>query len=236
MQTPSAPLRREVISAVTSPGTRAGTGRRAKRRCSTSWTGARATASGLSDQNTRGVKIAAGADVCLELSRMTSVEPFVKDGRHFVRVGAGCTLQTLLDKLHAATDQTLPTFGAVKKQTIAGAISTGTHGSGLQSLSHFVTNVRIAGASLEPPRRSTTTLGQALSPAGCRYRTPVSRDGKVSRLVSAQRFGRRLQEQVHGESARTGPPQAVTVVAGRAEMNQSRSQRRDSSSRHSAPA
>ena len=88
--------------------------------------------------------IAAGADVSLELSRMTSVEPFVKDGSRFVRVGAGCTLQKLLDKLHAATDQTLPTLGAIKKQTIAGAISTGTHGSGLQSLSHFVTNVRIA--------------------------------------------------------------------------------------------
>ncbi len=88
--------------------------------------------------------IAAGADVCIELSRITSVEPFVKDGGRFVRVGAGCTLQKLLDKLHAATDQTLPTLGAITKQTIAGAISTGTHGSGLQSLSHFVANVRIA--------------------------------------------------------------------------------------------
>ena len=86
----------------------------------------------------------AGADVCLDLSRMTGVEPFVKDGSRFVRVAAGCTLQNLLDKLHAATDQTLPTLGAVTKQTIAGAISTGTHGSGLQSLSHFVAAVRMA--------------------------------------------------------------------------------------------
>ena len=88
--------------------------------------------------------IVAGADVCLELSRMTSVEPFAKDGNRFVRVEAGCTLQNLLDRLHAATDQTLPTLGAVKKQTVAGAISTGTHGSGLQSLSHFVVNIRVA--------------------------------------------------------------------------------------------
>lgn len=88
--------------------------------------------------------IAAGVDVSIDLSRMNSVEPFVKDGSGFVRVGAGCTLQNLLDTLHAETDQTLPTLGAVKEQTIAGAISTGTHGSGLQSLSHFVASVRLA--------------------------------------------------------------------------------------------
>ena len=43
-----------------------------------------------------------------------------------------------------ATDRTLPTLGAIKKQTISGAISTGTHGSGKQSLSHFVAAVRAA--------------------------------------------------------------------------------------------
>lgn len=42
------------------------------------------------------------------------------------------------------TDRTLPTIGVIKKQTVAGAIPTGTHGSGRQSLSHFVAAVRIA--------------------------------------------------------------------------------------------
>ena len=87
----------------------------------------------------------------------------MKDGSHYVRVGAGCTLQGLLDTLHAATDHTLPTLGAVTKQTIAGAISTGTHGLGLQSLSHFVANVRMgtydsAGRAVDlriPERRRT---------------------------------------------------------------------------------
>ena len=64
--------------------------------------------------------IAAGTDVSLDMSRMNGVQPFVKDGACFVRVGAGCTLQNLLDTLHATTDQTLPTLGAVKKQTISG--------------------------------------------------------------------------------------------------------------------
>src|SRR5262245_36278829 len=88
--------------------------------------------------------IASGADVSLDMSAFTTVEPFSRNGSTYVRVGAGCTLQALLDKLHASTDQTLPTLGAIKKQTISGAISTGTHGSGRQSLSHFVTAVRVA--------------------------------------------------------------------------------------------
>jgi len=54
-------------------------------------------------------------------------------------------LQDLLDRLHAMTDRTLPTLGVIKRQTISGAVSTGTHGSGRPSLSHFVTGVRIGG-------------------------------------------------------------------------------------------
>ena len=60
-----------------------------------------------------------------------------------VRVGGGCTLTRLLEELRR-DDCTLPTLGAITKQTIAGAISTGTHGSGHQSLSHIVEEVRLA--------------------------------------------------------------------------------------------
>lgn len=88
--------------------------------------------------------IAAGADIVLDMSALDGVEPTTHDGLDIVRVGAGCRLQNLLDRLHATTDRTLPTLGAIKKQTISGAISTGTHGSGKQSLSHFVTRVRMA--------------------------------------------------------------------------------------------
>jgi L-gulono-1,4-lactone dehydrogenase len=84
-------------------------------------------------------------DIALDMSKFDAVRPFTRDGETWVEVGAGCRLQGLLDRLHAATDRTLPTLGAIKRQTIAGAISTGTHGSGKQSLSHFVTAVRLAG-------------------------------------------------------------------------------------------
>jgi len=88
--------------------------------------------------------IAKVSGVTLDMSRFDEVHPFKKCGRTFVRVGAGCRLQDLLDRLHAATDRTLPTMGVIKRQTLSGIISTATHGSGKQSLSHFVTSVRVA--------------------------------------------------------------------------------------------
>jgi L-gulono-1,4-lactone dehydrogenase len=86
--------------------------------------------------------IAANSEIALDLSALNSVTPVTTNGLDLVRVGAGCRLQELLDRLHAATNRTLPTLGAIKKQTISGAISTGTHGSGRQSLSHFVASLR----------------------------------------------------------------------------------------------
>jgi hypothetical protein len=74
------------------------------------------------------------------------------NGEHFVRVGAGCRLKDLLARLHSRTDRTLPTLGAVTQQTISGAISTGTHGSGRQSMSHFVARIRAAVLSAETGR------------------------------------------------------------------------------------
>lgn len=88
--------------------------------------------------------VASNADIVLDMSAFNSVDLITESGEQRVRVGAGCKLQDLLDKLHAMSDRTLPTLGAIKRQTISGAISTGTHGSGRQSLSHFVTAVRIA--------------------------------------------------------------------------------------------
>src|SRR5438552_8370577 len=86
--------------------------------------------------------VAANPEIALDMSALNSVNPIKVNGQDLVRVGAGCRLQDLLDRLHAATDRTLPTLGAIKKQTVSGAISTGTHGSGRQSLSHFVAAVR----------------------------------------------------------------------------------------------
>jgi FAD/FMN-containing dehydrogenase len=88
--------------------------------------------------------IAACTDVTLDLSRLDDVRLFEKNGAVLARVGAGCTLQSCLDRLHHTSGRTLPTLGAIKRQTVSGAVSTGTHGSGIQSLSHFVAGVRLA--------------------------------------------------------------------------------------------
>ncbi|RLS52670.1 MAG: FAD-binding protein [Planctomycetota bacterium] len=60
-----------------------------------------------------------------------------------VTVGAGCQIKTLLEYLRRH-GKTLPSVGLITEQTIAGAISTGTHGSGRHSLSHYVEAVRVA--------------------------------------------------------------------------------------------
>lgn len=88
--------------------------------------------------------IAANTDIALDMSAFSSVELVTVEGEQLARVGAGCRLQHLLDRVHAMSDRTLPTLGAIKKQTISGVVSTGTHGSGRQSISHFVVAVRMA--------------------------------------------------------------------------------------------
>ena len=82
-------------------------------------------------------------DTLLDLTRIKHVETFESDGQTFVRVGAGCQIKRLLKTL----DQSglmLPSVGLITEQRIAGAISTGTHGSGKHSFSHYVTAVRVA--------------------------------------------------------------------------------------------
>ena len=51
------------------------------------------------------------------------------DGAVYVEAGAGCTVDQILDYLERHGGYTLPTYGMIGKQTIAGAISTATHGS-----------------------------------------------------------------------------------------------------------
>jgi hypothetical protein len=82
-------------------------------------------------------------DILLDLSHFDSVRP--NSGLAMsVDVGAGCQIKRLLSELEDKTQWTLPSVGFITEQTIAGAISTGTHGSGRHSLSHYVTGVRVA--------------------------------------------------------------------------------------------
>ncbi|MBI2049585.1 FAD-binding protein [Candidatus Roizmanbacteria bacterium] len=87
-------------------------------------------------------------DVIVDLRYINSVE-VTKDknnGQVWATVGGGCVLQDMLDAIRrkAGSNVAIPTLGGLKRQTIAGAISTGTHGSGKSSLSHFMKELRMA--------------------------------------------------------------------------------------------
>ena len=63
---------------------------------------------------------------------------------HHVRVGAGCTIRHLLREMNRQAGLTLPSLGLIQAQTVAGATATGTHGSGKNSMSHYIRAARIA--------------------------------------------------------------------------------------------
>ena len=84
-------------------------------------------------------------DAIIDVRRLNSVEiEKTKEGEVWATVGGGCQIKHLLAHLNATTDSTLPSLGLITEQTIAGAISTGTHGSGKHSLSHYMQEVRVA--------------------------------------------------------------------------------------------
>lgn len=91
--------------------------------------------------------IAVSDDVVMSLRRLDTAGIVVRyrDGAFTVTAPSACRIGTLLEALQRRKPPlTLPTVGAIKRQTIAGAISTATHGSGASSLSHYVRAVRMA--------------------------------------------------------------------------------------------
>lgn len=82
-------------------------------------------------------------DVTLDMSCFHSIETYPEGDDIIARVGAGTSIQSVLELL-TQKGRTLPALGAVTQQSISGAISTATHGSGNPSLSHFVQSVRVA--------------------------------------------------------------------------------------------
>ena len=61
----------------------------------------------------------------------------------YAEIGAGCQIKRALRELYSNGQYTLPSLGLITEQTIAGAISTGTHGSGRHCLSHYPLAARI---------------------------------------------------------------------------------------------
>lgn len=81
--------------------------------------------------------------VVLNLRHLQQIELHRADDSMTVSVGAGCQIKTLLERLKQQ-GATLPSVGLISEQAIAGAISTATHGSGRNSLSHYVAAIRVA--------------------------------------------------------------------------------------------
>jgi hypothetical protein len=90
------------------------------------------------------------------------------DGRVSAEIGAGCQIKQVLAELNRH-GLTLPTLGLITEQRIAGAISTGTHGSGRSSLSHYVEAVRVVRFDPAAHAWVTETIdsGDALLAARC---------------------------------------------------------------------
>lgn len=115
-------------------------------------------------------RAAAGDDVVLDLRRLTGVAVTIdRDGRACADVEAGCTIDRLLDYVSEHGRYTLPTYGIIGKQTVAGAIATATHGSGRSSLSHYVDAIRVAAydSATGCARLYHWTGGEALRAARC---------------------------------------------------------------------
>ena len=82
-------------------------------------------------------------DVLLDLRYLNDVQLTAVGNSTVARSGGGCQIKLLLEELEKQSC-TLPSVGFITEQTVAGAISTGTHGSGRHSLSHYVTSIRVA--------------------------------------------------------------------------------------------
>lgn len=108
-----------------------------------------------------------------------------------VTVGAGCKVKRLLNEL-AKHGLTLPSIGLIDEQTIAGATATATHGSGKNSLSHYIQSVQIAHIDSQSgePTLTEVDTGPLLQAARCSL-------GLLGIIVSIRlrcRPGYRIQE------------------------------------------
>ena len=104
-------------------------------------------------------------DALVDLRRFHAIRVH-EDGAR-VTVGAGCRIGPVLKHL-ASRGLTLPSIGLINRQTVAGAIATGTHGSGRRSMSHHVEALRIAcyGADGEAMVRSVGQGGHGDARSG----------------------------------------------------------------------
>ncbi len=107
--------------------------------------------------------IVAADDALVRMNNFIHVIVEERESGPVARIGAGAVLQNILDYLHTNSPYTFPTLGGIKKQTIAGATATATHGTGAASLSSYVRAVKIAYYDTEgKPQIKTIDGGEEL--------------------------------------------------------------------------
>ena len=152
-------------------------------------------------------EIAKCDDVVLDLRCLNEVTLQPRSDGVWASVGAGCQIKRLLAELERLGERTTPTVGLITEQTVAGAISTSTHGSGRHSLSHYVQEIRLAtydhetgqpiirilsaGPELDAARCSLGCMGVILSVAfPCRptYRIEehIARYARLDQVLAAE--------------------------------------------------
>ncbi|OAI52663.1 hypothetical protein AYO47_01080 [Planctomyces sp. SCGC AG-212-M04] len=88
-------------------------------------------------------RVATTNGVAVDVSQLNSIELQTDGAFPTARVGGGCQIKRLVVELNRQ-GWTLPSLGLIKEQTIAGATSTATHGSGRHCLSYYIQSMRIA--------------------------------------------------------------------------------------------
>ena len=107
-------------------------------------------------------------DVLIDMSHFDYVKIQENNLQISVIVGAGCKVKKLLEELNRR-GLTIPSVGLIDQQTIAGATSTGTHGSGKHSLSHYIESLQLAcfDGNGKSAQIVNITEGDALQAARC---------------------------------------------------------------------
>jgi FAD/FMN-containing dehydrogenase len=105
-------------------------------------------------------------DILIDLRHLNAVRIHADGESPWVEVGAGCQVKRLVAEL-GRRGWTVPTLGLIDEQTVAGAIATGTHGSGRHSLSHYVQAVRLVGYDDGGPVIHEISEGPDLRAARC---------------------------------------------------------------------
>ncbi len=108
-------------------------------------------------------------DALINLKNLNAVEIKKENGETRVTAQGGTVLQDLLNDMHKHSDCTIPTMGGITRQTIAGIVSTATHGSGTPSISHYIDEIRVAAYDVKMGEAKIYSFyeGETLKAARC---------------------------------------------------------------------